>query len=88
MITVDSCSSIWRSLSRSLAFIDARLLLVIDEAYDDAGRSSIDRFARLGKPAIADASVVRRLADALDDGNEGFSGWSDEHEVDQTWNGE
>ena len=48
MVTVDSCSSIWRSLSRSLAFIDARLLLVIDEAYDDAGRSSIDRFARFG----------------------------------------
>jgi hypothetical protein len=77
ILTDDSCSSICKSLSRSVLLIAARLAVLIDGPLDDIGTSSnIGRLARFGYPAdiAAAASVVRLFVKVLAAETEGFSG--------------
>jgi hypothetical protein len=77
ILTDDSCSSICKSLSRSLLLNAARLAVLIDGPLDGIGTSSnIGRLARFGYPAdIAVAvSVVRLFVKVLAAETEGFSG--------------
>lgn len=77
ILTDVSCSSICKSLSRSLMLNDARLVLFIAELLEDVGTSSsIGRLARLGNPANAPIppSVVRLFVEVLAPETAGFSG--------------
>ena len=77
ILTDVSCSSICKSLSRSLILNDARLVLFIAELLEDVGTSSsIGRLVRLGNPASPPIapSVVRLFVEVLAPGTAGFSG--------------